>query len=88
MSVTLPKRVERFRRSPFEHVGFLHRPWMDGDICGAENPFTGRLRSGIHSGRMVVEDVRHIKLCRDKGTYCGHSSQGGIINFGGSHFIA
>ena len=29
-----------------------------------------------------IEDVRHIKVCGNTDTYCGHPRQGGIFNFG------
>lgn len=32
--------------------------------------------------RAHIEDVRHIKVCGSKDTYCGHPRQGGIFNFG------
>lgn len=30
---------------------------------------------------MRIEDARHIKLCGDTSTYCGHPRQGGIFDF-------
>lgn len=34
------------------------------------------------SKQVEIRDIRHLKICSSKDTYCGHPRQGGILNFG------
>src|SRR6478672_7552679 len=47
-------------------------------VIGAGLPAIGRAGASPRIG-----DVVHLKLHRDKTTYCGHPRQGGIFYFGG-----
>ncbi len=32
-----------------------------------------------------ISDIRHMRICGDKNTYCGHPRQGGLFDFGDGH---